>query len=183
MVCVVDLDWKTVEYIRVNGGAGDAKLIRQALDHQACEAILTEARPEDLLGNACCKVDDRGCGGVTAHKADTIVQISISSRAQILVMECPVGFAGTDTWKNKVNPQLHMAGCETETASLSATAVGVPTTKRRVFVVAIKKQGDNNLRSKLVRWKGNVERRAPSTLTVGDFLGCLLYTSDAPTKA
>lgn len=64
-----------------------------------------------------------------------------------------------------------MAGCETETASLSATTVGVPTAKRRMFVVAIKKQGDNELGSNLIKWKRNVERPASTTPTVGSFLG------------
>lgn len=95
----------------------------------------------------------------------------MSSRAQILVIESPVGFAGTKNWNNNLQPDLHLAGCETATASLSVTAVGVPTTKRGMFVVAVKKSGDDTPRAKLSKWQKNVERPTPATPTVGAFLG------------
>ena len=36
--------------------------MRQLLEPEECQPILSEARPEILLGNACCKVDDQGEG-------------------------------------------------------------------------------------------------------------------------
>lgn len=167
---VIDPDWMTFECINANGGPGEATLIRQPLELKVCQKVLSEAKPEILLGNACCKVDDPGGGGAAARNANAIVQIFVSTRAQILVMEAPVRFAGTDIWNNTLKPQLQMAGCETETATLKATAVGLPTTKQRVFVVAVKRYGDDRLRPKLQRWKKNMERPAPAIPTVGAFL-------------
>lgn len=46
-------DWKTFECIRSNGGAGETGLIRQSLDHQSCQQIIGEVKPEGLLRNAC----------------------------------------------------------------------------------------------------------------------------------
>lgn len=86
-------------------------------------------------------------------------------------MESPVGFAGTTNWTNNLQPELQLAGCEIATVSVSATSVGVPTTKRRVFVVAVKKSGDDTVKAKLSASKKNVERPAPATPTVGAFLG------------
>lgn len=83
ITCVVDSDWKTFDCIRSNGGAGDVKLVRQPLDHQICQQILAEAKPEVLVGNACCKTDDLGLGGVTHRNAGAIVQLFIASRAQV----------------------------------------------------------------------------------------------------
>ncbi|CAB1113987.1 unnamed protein product [Ectocarpus sp. CCAP 1310/34] len=100
-----------------------------------------------------------------------LLQIFISSRAQIMVMEAPARFTGIEVWRVTLAPQLQMAGCEVETATLKATSVGVPTNKQRVFVVAVKRYGDDNLGSKLQRWKQNVERSAPSIPTVGEYLG------------
>ena len=57
------------------------------------------------------------------------------------------------------------------TATLKATAVGIPTNKRRLFVAAVKRHGDDSLKSKLAKWKQNVERPAPSTPSVGAYLG------------
>lgn len=169
--CVVDLDWKTFECIRVNGGAGATALIRQPPDPSTCLKILGEYRPEVLLGNACGHAEDPEGGGRTMRTADAIVKTFVASQTQVLVMESPVGFSGTDSWTNSLHPELHLAGCTTETASLSATSVGVPTTKRRLFAVAVKKNGDDNLTAKLSKWKKNMERPAPSPPTVGAFLG------------
>ena len=54
---------------------------------------------------------------------------------------------------------------------LEATTVGIPTNKRRLFVAAVKRHGDDSLKSKLTKWKQNVERPAPSTPSVGAYLG------------
>ena len=40
-----------------------------------------------------------------------------------------------------------------------------------MFVVAVKQHGDDSLKSKLAKWKQNVERPAPSTTSVGAYLG------------
>ena len=108
---------------------------------------------------------------MSARNATTIVKLFISSRAQVLVMEAPVRFGTTEAWTTVLRPQMHMAGCEMVTATLKATAVGIPTNKRRLFVAAVKRDGDDSLKSKLAKWKQNVERPAPSTPSVGAYLG------------
>ena len=111
---VIDGDWMTFECIRANGGSGEASLFCQQPELEACQQILAEAKPEVLLGNACCKIDDPGRGISAASTAEAIVQIFISSRAQILVLEAPFRFTTTITWKDTLEPQLKMAGCEAE---------------------------------------------------------------------
>ena len=54
---------------------------------------------------------------------------------------------------------------------LEATTVGIPTNKRRLFVAAVKRHVDDSLKSKLAKWKQNVERPAPSTPSGGAHLG------------
>lgn len=45
-----------------------------------------------------------------------------------------------------------------------------PRTKQRVFLVAVKRYGEDNLKSKLAKWKPNVEKPAPKTSSVGAYL-------------
>lgn len=76
----------------------------------------------------------------------------------------------TSTWVEDLRLQLEQARCETETASLSATAVAVPAGKRRVLVVLVRRQGDPNVAAKFQRWKQEVQLRQSSASTVGRFL-------------
>ena len=144
--------------------------MRQSLELERCQAILSEAKPEILLGNACCS-DDSVQRGASARNAAAIVQIFIASRAQILVMETPRRFAMTEPWRASIQPQLQMAGCEIETATIKAVAVGVPTNMARMYIVAVKRNGDEGLKPKLQRWKQNMERPAPPPPTVGKYVG------------
>ena len=50
---VIDSDWMTFECIAANGGSGGATLVRQPLELEGCQAFLSEAKPDLLLGNAC----------------------------------------------------------------------------------------------------------------------------------
>eukprot|EP00752_Nemacystus_decipiens_P016023 g14325.t1 len=168
---VIDQDWMTFACIGANGGPGGATLVRHSLEPEGCQKILSEAKLEVLLGNVCCRSDDPRLMGATDRHASAMVEIFISSRAQVLVLETPVRYAGSEVWQQTLLPQLQMAGCEAETATLKATSVGVPTNKQRLFVAAAKRYGDDNLRSKLGRWKRNVERPAPVQPTVGAYLG------------
>ena len=49
---VIDVDWMTFECPAAKGGAGGVALVRQSLELEKCQPILSEARPEILLGNA-----------------------------------------------------------------------------------------------------------------------------------
>ena len=64
-----------------------------------------------------------------------------------------------------------MASCEIETATIKAMAVGVPTNVARMYIVAVKRNGDECLKPKLQRWKQNMERPAPPPPTVGKYVG------------
>ena len=109
---VIEVDGMTFGCVAANGGAGGVALVRQSLELEKCQPILSEAKPEIRLGNACCKVDDQGERGVSARNATTIVKLFISSRPQVLVMEAPVRFGTTEAWTTVLQPQMHMAGCE-----------------------------------------------------------------------
>ena len=171
VTCIIDPDWRTLECIRANGGAQGVNLVRLPLTLKDCRDPLAAARPEVLLGNACHKTDTLDLGEVAARHAEAITHLFTHSCAQVLILEAPVGFAGTDKWVNNLLPFLLEAGCVAETATLSATAVGVPTGKRRVFAVAVKRRSDPHLAAKLERWKRQIERPPGKKPTVGDFLG------------
>ena len=170
VACVIDSDWRTLECIGANEGSRGVELIRQSPNIPDGQRILADVKPEIILGNACCVDDGNGVPAASARTAELIVQLFTSSRTQLLVMETPGGFTETATWRGLL-PQLKRAGCEVETASISATSVGIPTSKRRVFVTAVKKYGDDQLAAKLTRWRRNVQRSPPTQPSLGEFLG------------
>ncbi|CAN0166915.1 unnamed protein product, partial [Ectocarpus fasciculatus] len=49
--------------------------------------------------------------------------------------------------------------------------VGIPTGKRRVFIVAVKARGDSSIASKLGRWKQRADHLPPRNPSVGHLLG------------
>ncbi len=174
----IDQDWMTFACILATGRPDGAELVRQPLEMATCHKILAEAKPEILLGNAYCRIDDPELIGATERKVANIVEVFVSSRAQILVMELPVRFAGSEYWRATLQTQLERARCEFEAATLKAIeSVGVPTNnKQRVFVC----------RCRQALWKRppgseageveeKVERAAPSTPSVGAYLGHVGY--------
>lgn len=85
--------------------------------HQSYQKILGEVNPDVPLGNACGTTDVQDLAAMMLRTADAIVKISTASRAQIIVMENPVGFTGADGWNNGRQPELRLGGCEPATAS------------------------------------------------------------------
>lgn len=77
----------------------------------------------------------------------------------------------TTVWVDDLRPQLGGAGCDTETRSLSATAMRILTDERRLFVIAGRRQANTGVAFKLARWEHRVEYCQPTTLAVGDVLG------------
>ena len=108
-----------------------------------------------------------------------IVKTFTASRAQLLLLECPSGFANTPAWKDRLLPRLRRARCTVEDATLYATDVGVPTGKQRVFAVAVKRRpgvAPELLTAKLSMWKQRLQDRVDVKPTVGALLkrkGCL----------
>lgn len=98
VTCIIDPDWRTLECIRANGGAQGVNLVRLPLTLKDCRDPLAAARPEVLLGNACHKTDTLDLGEVAARHAEAITHLFTHSCAQVLILEAPVGFAGTDKW-------------------------------------------------------------------------------------
>lgn len=86
-------------------------------------------QPEILLAIVCRNANHLGVGDLNASSAATILDIFIASRAQILVVESPVGFLGMVARKEDLLPQLNRTKCAVEAAALSAAIVGLPTWK------------------------------------------------------
>ena len=65
------------------------------------------------------------------------MEIFLTSRAQIMILECPSTFAGTPAWakdgRERLRTQLRRS-CDTDIATLRAAVVGIPTTKSRAFI-------------------------------------------------
>lgn len=167
----IDPDWVTLECARANSWGQDTRLVRAPLTSDTCLQTLSDARPEIIIGNACRRYDALNVGQPTVGHASDIVETFIRSRAQLLILECPSGFARTEAWNDRLRPTLEHAKCAVEEATVSAADVGVPTGKRRVFIVAIRSRGDGSFPAKLARWKDRLQRRVPRTPTVGAFLG------------
>ncbi|CAB1106551.1 unnamed protein product [Ectocarpus sp. CCAP 1310/34] len=88
---VIAQDWMTFACLGANGRARGADLARHPItETMACQKILSEAKPEVLVANACWTFDDIRLAGATKRNATAIVQLFTSSRTQILLMETPV---------------------------------------------------------------------------------------------
>ena len=107
--------------------------------------------------------------------AAAIVQLFIYSSAQILILEIPVGILELMSGPSYLLSILHKAEYTVETAALSATAVGVPTSERRVLAVVVKRQLDPNLADQLEKWKLIVERPLTEKPTDSYFLASARY--------
>ena len=174
VAAAVEPDWTTLECARVNSWGKDVRLVRTPLGGAQCTQVLTDCRPEVLIGNACRRYDPQRRGDTAATQAAAIVDTFTASRARLLLLECPAGFARTPTWKDRLRPILERARCSVEDAALRATDVGVPTGKQRVFVVAVRRHPHQPMRqlpAKLNRWKLRLQQRANSKPTVGACLG------------
>ena len=63
--------------------------MRAPLADAQCIHVLTDARPEVLVGNACWRYDPHHFGETAARQAADIVATFVASRAQLLLLECP----------------------------------------------------------------------------------------------
>ena len=106
--------------------------------------------------------------------AAAIVQLFIYSSAQILILEIPVGILELMSGPSYLLSILHKAEYTVETAALSATAVGVPTSERRVFGGG-GKTSINWIPNQLEKWKLIVELPLTEKPTDGYFLASARY--------
>lgn len=171
VVGIISADWKTLECIRASGGTDEGKLVHRDVASQDCYWNIAAARPEIVLGNACNRLQTHGEDDGTLQQATDIINAYLASRARTLVLESPMGFSGTTGWQNSLRPLLLAAKCAVEAATLTASAVGIPTGKRRVFIVAVKARGDSSIASKLGRWKQRADHLPPRNPSVGHLLG------------
>ena len=171
---VLDPDRIMLECARVNSWSNGVDLVRTPLTGERCMRTLAEVRPEVLIGNACRRYDAHSPGETADLQVTEIVDTFTASRAQLLLVECPVGFARTPAWRDQLRPRLEKFRCTVEDATLYATDVGVPTGKQRVFIVAVKLRPGGStatLVSKLTRWKQRLQQRVTTKPSVGALLG------------
>lgn len=100
---------------------------------------LTELRPEVLIGNVCRHDDLHRRGDTAVTQAAAIVYTFTTSKAQLLLLDCPAGFSRTPAGKDRLRPTLEQARCSVEEATLHATDVRISTRKQRVFAVTVKR--------------------------------------------
>ncbi|CAB1114741.1 unnamed protein product [Ectocarpus sp. CCAP 1310/34] len=169
----IDPEWTALECARTNAWSYNTNLVRTPLASPKCREVVADAKPEIFIGDACRRYDPDRTGNTAVRQASDTVDVFVSCRATLLILECPVRFAGTAEWREILRPRLELGQCSVEEATMSATDVGVPTRKQRVFIVAYKRQpGDTSagLSAKLAKWKQRLQQPAPVTPTVGAFL-------------
>ncbi|CAB1112528.1 unnamed protein product [Ectocarpus sp. CCAP 1310/34] len=144
----IDPDWTAIECARANDWSYNVNLVRTSLASSKCKEAIAHAKPEILIDNACRRYDPDRTGSTANRHATDITDVFLSSRATLLVLECPARFVGTTEWRETLRPRLERSRCSVEEATISAACVGVPTGQQRTFVVACKRQaGDTNLGS------------------------------------
>eukprot|EP00752_Nemacystus_decipiens_P002618 g2451.t1 len=96
-----------------------------------CREKITEAKPEVVIGNACRRYDPDHIGNTAARQATDVIDGFLSSRAKLLVMECPVRFTGTMEWKETLKPRLERGW--TTAAAWALAEFTLPPMLREVF--------------------------------------------------
>lgn len=101
---------------------------RQPLEPRSPRLASPKCRSaETLVGNVCRRYDRDRTGNTAARQATDIVDVFLSCRAQLLILECPVRLEGAAEWKEPLPPHLERSRCSVENVTLSAMSVGVPT--------------------------------------------------------
>ena len=102
----IDPDWTALECARANYWSYDVALVHAPLESPKCRDAVATAKPEILIGNASRRHDPDHLGDTAARQATAIVDIFLSCRARLLVVECPVRFEGTAVWRETPRPRL-----------------------------------------------------------------------------
>eukprot|EP00752_Nemacystus_decipiens_P016639 g14879.t1 len=102
----IEPDWTTLECARANAWSHSVTLVRTPLASPSCRGVIAEAKPEVIIGNACRRYDPDHIGNTAARQATDVIDAFLSSRATLLVLECPVCFTGTMEWKETLT--LHL---------------------------------------------------------------------------
>eukprot|EP00903_Cladosiphon_okamuranus_P016079 g14843.t1 len=169
----IEPDWTTIECFRANTWSHGVTLRGASLASQECRELVAHAEPEIIIGNACRRYDPDRKGNTATRQASDIANVFLSSRATLLVLECPVRFVGTAEWQTNLRPRLEQSWCHVQEATMSATDVRVPTRKQPVFIVICKrKPGDTEAKpsARLSKWKQHLQRPVAVTPTLGSFL-------------
>lgn len=93
-----------------NRWSKDVRLVRTPLVVRHFTQVLAETRPQVLIGNLYRPYDPHRHGETAAKQAAAIVDTS-TSRAQLLLLECPAGFSRTPARKDRLRPALEQARC------------------------------------------------------------------------
>ena len=78
----VEPDWTTLECARANPWSHGVRHVRAPLAGAPCMRVVTDARPEVVIGNACRRYDPHHLGETAARRQATdIVATFVASRA------------------------------------------------------------------------------------------------------
>ena len=90
----------------------------------------------------------------TIGEATTIVHTFISSQAHLLMLESTPYLLKSATWADNLSPLLPTTGYSWKAVEMSAQQVGVPSTKRKIFVACVRDHPSTEER--LIRWKARL---------------------------
>lgn len=93
----------------------------------------------------------------------------MESTAYLLVLECSGQIWSSEKWKKDIRPMIEPSH-HIESAILRAVDVGIPSIRKRTFVVVVQKGRFLHTPKKLLAWKSFVERTHKGELSLGQFL-------------
>ena len=127
-------------------------------------------KPEVVIGNTSRRANglEEGQQG-TAGTAPTIVHTFISSQPHLLILKSTPYLLKSATWTVDLSPLLSTTGHCWKAVDLPAQQVGVPSTKRKIFVICVRNHPRTEER--LIRWKARLTDMRVQPVTLGEFIG------------
>jgi len=128
-------------------------------------------KPEVMLGDSCRRFHEQGLEEAreSTQAAISMVKTFVESDAHLLVLQSTSQLINSVEWTSDLLPLLTREGCSWTSTGLSAIQVGLPSTKRRTYIVCVR--GVTKPEEKLLRWTKTLNSLPSRSQTLGEFLG------------
>ena len=128
-------------------------------------------KPEAIIGKISrrtSELEQEGPRG-TASAATVFVQAFIFSQAYLLLLENTPYLLKSAICTVDLSPLLSTTGYCWKTVEMSAQQIGVPSTKRRIFVACVRNH--SSAEERLIRWTARLTNMRVQPITLGEFIG------------
>ena len=142
---VTDHGWRALECTRANGMTTSAPIKRTCPGDPEYRSWMKSLKPEVITGNTSRRTNELEEGQGTAGAATTIVQTFISSQVHLLMLESTPYLFKSATWTADLSSLLSTTGFCWKAVEMSAQQVGVPSTKRKIFVTCLRSKRGGTL--------------------------------------